>query len=252
MRFPPALWLVLALVLPAPAQAAPAFLKDMVRIPAGKFVLGLDSTDQMPSFMSNTTSSQNARPRQTLPLPEFYIDRYEVTYGEFLQFKPKAAYAEGSADHPMRGVTWYEAEAYCFWVGKRLPSEFEWEKAARGSQGLLFVWGNQFSAENGNFSKTPKRVGSFPMDKTPEGVFDLNGNVSEWTGSEYAPYPGSDFKDPLYGKGLRVIRGGAYNKREHGFLEVFATLTFRNPAPPALRSWDTGFRCAYSPAPQKK
>ncbi len=234
------------------ADGEKSVTKNMVRIPAGDFILGLDSTEGMPSFMSNTTSSQNARPQQTVRLSEFFLDPYEVTYGEFIQFKPSATYPEGRVDHPVRGVTWYEAEAFCFWMGKRLPTEFEWEKAARGNGGNVFVWGNQFAMDKGNFGKTVKRVGSFPTDKTVLGVFDLNGNVSEWTGSRYAPYPGSTFKDPNYGKDLKVIRGGAYNKREHGFLKAFATLTFRNPAPPSMRSWDTGFRCAYSIEPAEK
>ncbi len=196
--------------------------------------------------MSDSTSSQNAYPSQTGTSPSFYIDKYEVTYGDFIHFKPKAKYAEGRADHPVRGVSWFEAEAYCFWLNKRLPTEFEWEKAARGPDGLAFVWGNEFSREKGNFGKLVKPIGSFPQDKSVFGLFDMNGNVSEWTSSAYTGYPGATYKDPNYKKKLRVIRGGAYNKREHGFLEVFATLAFRNPAPPGMRSWDTGFRCALS------
>lgn len=220
--------------------------EGMVLIPAGQFIFGADPSSNLSSFMSDTTSSQNASPSQTGNLPSFYLDKYEVTYGDFIRFKPKAKYPDGRVDHPIRGVSWYEAEAYCFWLNKRLPTELEWEKAARGSEGFVFVWGNEFNKEKANFGKAVKRVGSFPEDKSVFGIFDLNGNVSEWTASVYEPYPGSTYKDPNFGKKLRVVRGGAYNKREHGFLQVFATLSFRNPVPPTMRSWDTGFRCALS------
>ncbi len=229
---------------PALADKKTKSPEGMVLVPAGKFIFGSNPSSNLSSFMSDSTSSQNAYPSQAGDLPSFYIDEHEVTYGDFIRFKPKAKYSEGRVDHPIRGVSWYEAEAYCFWLNKRLPTELEWEKAARGAKGRTFVWGNQFDREKGNFGKSVKRVGSFPEDKSEFGLFDMNGNVSEWTASVYAPYPGSTFKDPNFDKKLRVIRGGAYNKREHGFLKVFATLSFRNPVPPTMRSWDTGFRCA--------
>ncbi len=230
----------------AVSETTPPSIENMVLVPGGEFTFGFDPKNKLSSFMSNSTSSQNAQPSQKTTLPSFYIDKFEVTYGDFLQFKPKAIYAEGRVDHPVRGVSWYEAEAYCFWLGKRLPTEFEWEKAARGQDGRPFVWGSEFDRKKANFGKAVKRIGSFPEDVTLSGSLDMNGNVSEWTASEYKGYPDSTYKDPDFDRGLKVIRGGAYNKREHGFLEIFATLSFRNPAPPTLRSWDTGFRCAKS------
>ena len=110
----------------------------------------------------------------------------------------------------------------------------------------------EFERSNANLGKSVLPAGSVPTDKTPEGVYDLNGNVSEWTASWYKPYSGSTFKDPNFGKQFKVIRGGAINKREHGFLKEFATLPFRNFAPPDMRSWDTGFRCAKTPEPDSE
>jgi toxoflavin biosynthesis protein ToxD len=219
---------------------------DMILIPAGAFTLGLNPTEEISSFISDRTSSKNAQPQQEITLNAFYMDIHEVSYGEFLQFKPQARYAEGRLAHPMQGVSWFEADAYCLWLDKRLPTEFEWEKAARGLAGNLYVWGNEFTRENGNFGKTVQPPAKQPRDLSEFGIYELNGNVSEWTSSWYQPYQGSSFEDPNFGKKYRVIRGGAINKREHGFLKEFALLPYRNFAPPKMRSWDTGFRCARS------
>lgn len=218
----------------------------MVLIPAGKFTLGLDAAEQLPAFISDQTTAKNAQPRQEVILEAFFIDTAEVVYGDFMQFKPQAGYAEGQFNHPMRGISWYEADAYCRWLGKRLPSEQEWEKAARGLNGNLYTWGNDFTRENANFGKTPQPPRKFPKDASEFGIYDLNGNVSEWTDSWYLPYPDSKYEDPSYGKKFKVIRGGAFNKREHGFMKEFALLPYRNFTPPEMRSWDTGFRCARS------
>lgn len=219
---------------------------EMILIPAGTFIQGLDPTSELPSFLSDRTSSKNAQPRQEMFLEAFYIDIHEVSYAEFLRFNSQARYPEGRFDQPVRGISWFKADAYCLWLGKRLPTEFEWEKAARGFEGNLYVWGNKFHRENANFGKTVQPGGKHPKDVSAFGVFDLNGNVSEWTASWYEPYKGSAFKDPNYGRKYKVIRGGAINKREHGFLKEFALLPYRNFAPPQMRSWDTGFRCARS------
>ncbi len=219
---------------------------DMVLIPAGPFTMGLEPNDDIPSFVSDRTSSKNAQPQHEITLSAFYIDMHEVRYGEFLRFKPQARYTEGRFANPMQGVSWFEADAYCLWSRKRLPTESEWEKAARGPEGNLYVWGNEFKRENANFGKTVQPPAKQPQDLIKLGVYDLNGNVSEWTASWYQPYQGSSFKDPNFGKKYKVIRGGAINKREHGFLKEFALLPYRNFAPPKMRSWDTGFRCARS------
>ena len=219
---------------------------DMVFVSGEPFILGLDPAGENPSFISDRTSSLNAQPQQEISIDAFFLDIYEVTYGEFLHFKPKISYPEGRLNDPVRGVSWYEADAYCQWLGKRLPTELEWERAARGPQGKRFVWGNEFERKNANFGKTVQPGGKFPKDASAEGVYDLNGNVSEWTDSWYEPYPGSTYKDPNFGKKYRVIRGGAINKREHGFMEEFVLLSYRNFGPPEMRAWDTGFRCARS------
>ncbi len=225
-------------------QPAP---EDMVLIPSGKFTLGIHPGQSAPRFMSERTTGLNAQPQQEYHLDPFYMDRYEVTYEDFMRFKPQAKYTVKHQNEPMRGVSWFEADAYCAWIEKRLPTEFEWEKAARGGDDdRLFVWGQESHNEWANLGKTVQPVGSFKKDLSPAGAFDMIGNVSEWTASWYRPYPDSTHKDENFGEKLKVSRGGGIQKREHGFMQEFITIPYRNPLPPQGRFWDTGFRCALS------
>lgn len=216
----------------------------MVLIPEGEFTLGLDPQSNTLQFMSDKTSALNAQPEQKLFLKAFYIDQYEVSYEKFMKFKPQAKYTIREMNLPVRGVSWYEADAYCHSIGKRLPTEFEWEKSARGYDNRLFVWGNDFNKETANFGKQVEPVTSLKGDVSSYHVWGMNGNVSEWTSSWYQPYPNSSHQDKNYGQKLKVTRGGAIQKREHGFMKEFAMLPYRNVSPPEMRFWDTGFRCA--------
>ncbi|HIC73524.1 MAG TPA: hypothetical protein EYO92_00370, partial [Candidatus Marinimicrobia bacterium] len=175
-----------------------------------------------------------------------YIDQFEVTYEDFMKFKPQAKYPIRQMHLPVSGVSWYEADAYCHWIGKRLPMEYEWEKAARGSDNRLFVWGNNFEKGTANFGKQTQPVNALEGDVSSYNIWGMNGNVSEWTSSWYLPYPDSVLQDKNYGKKFKVTRGGSIHKRKHGFLKQFAMLPYRNISPPEMRFWDTGFRCAKS------
>ena len=219
---------------------------EMVQIPAGDFILGFDPTVEIKPFISENTTGLNAQPKQTLFLDTFFMDQYEITYEDFLKFKPKAKYSTHLINEPVRGVSWFEADSYCLSIGKRLPTEFEWEKAARGSDNRLFVWGNEFNKGNANFSKKVIGIYTKNKDQSIFGVWGMNGNVSEWTSSWYQPYPNSSHQDENYGKKLKVTRGGSYFKRDHGFMKDFVTIPFRNISPLNARFWDTGFRCALS------
>ena len=218
----------------------------MVLIPEGNFSLGLNPQSDLLQFMSDKTSSLNAQPEQEYFLKAFYMDRFEVTYEEFIKFKPNAKYKVRQVNLPVSGVSGYEAEAYCLWAGKRLPTEFEWEKAARGGDNRLFVWGNDFEKGTANFGKQVLPVNSLEGDVSAYGIWGMNGNVSEWTSSWYQPYPDSKHEDVNYGKKFKVTRGGSINKRKHGFMKEFTMIPHRNLLPPNMRFWDTGFRCAKS------
>jgi formylglycine-generating enzyme required for sulfatase activity len=219
---------------------------EMVQIPSGEFTLGFDPSSELIPFMSDKTAGLNAQPSQTLYLESFYIDRYETTYEDFIKYKPLAKYSIRMANEPIRAVNWFESDSYCSSIGKRLPTEFEWEKAARGSDKRLFVWGNVFKKENTNFSKKIISIKMKNKDQSPYGVWGMNGNVSEWTSSWYLPYPNSIHNDENYGEKFKVTRGGAFSKRDHGFMKEFVMIPYRNIAPPSARFWDTGFRCAVS------
>ena len=218
----------------------------MVYVPPGNFILGFGPANYLKQFMSDQTAGRNAQPSQTLNIDGFYIDRFEVTYKQFLLFKPQAKYEDGRQNEPIRGVSWYEADAYCMWIGKRLPTEFEWEKTARGTDDRLFVWGNEFKRENANLGNKVLPVGNLKTDVSPFQVHDMNGNVSEWMANWYQPYPNSEYEDENFGERYKVIRGGAFQKKEHGFMKEFTMLSYRNFSPPDQRFWDTGFRCSKS------
>jgi formylglycine-generating enzyme required for sulfatase activity len=216
---------------------------EMVMVPAGEFTMG---TDKDPHQL------KLAEPAHTVDLPAYEIDVYEVTNGEFAKFQIESDYrAEGdwrdyysigNEDFPVANVTWDDAGAYCEWAGKRLPTEEEWEKAARGTEGLLYPWGPQFDFTKSNVHEYGVRntmeVGSMPEDKSPYGVYDMFGNVAEWTETRLAPYPGGEEVQPeLFRTDYKIVRGSSYAMKGEGMF-----LFSRTAALPKAQ-YGYGFRC---------
>lgn len=170
--------------------------EGMILIPAGEFTMG------------SNIGEMDERPERKVQVPAFYIDRYEVTNAEYARFDPTHIFEPGAEKNAVVGVTWEEANAYANWAGKRLPTEAEWEKAARGTDGRIFPWGNHFvpgivlNHEGG-------RVDAVPNGASPYRVEQMAGNVWEWTADWYRPYPGNEAPSIAYGEKYKVIRGGA-------------------------------------------
>ena len=186
----------------------------MELIPAGKFVYGINKTERdsiIKSLDNPLLQIFNYEfPESKKFLHSYYIDKYEITnkqYGEFLKEtghrKPKywAVRLYNQPDQPVVGIGWDDAEKYAEWAGKRLPSEEEWEKAARGTDGRIWPWGNNSSGDNYNGkshgSYAPLAVGSFPAGASPYGLMDMAGNVYEMTTG-------------IWGSTGKAMRGGSY------------------------------------------
>jgi len=222
----------------------------MITIPAGPFIMGCDG------------GLDDEKPPHEVDLPEYQIDIFEVTNAQFAAFVEATGYQteaeqagsgrtwrdewaeEGEDNHPIVRVSWNDAIVYCEWVGKRLPTEAEWEKAARGAEGFIYPWGNTYEPARANGRDSGLRstvtVGSYGEGASPYGLFDMAGNVREWTADPgYFAYPGNTVPSPYYGDGLRVLRGG-------GWFDDASDLrtTRRNPTSPTAANWDIGFRCA--------
>ncbi len=226
----------------------------MVTIPAGPFTRGSD----------RDAGRTDERPRRTLDLDAFMINTYEVTNHQYLAFiaatghkEPLNVYGHGSladepgiASLPVVQVTWHDASEYCRWAGKRLPTEAEWEKAARGTDARTYPWGNTPPSPHAvNFSRdwvageTLRPVGSLPDGASPYGVHDLSGNAREWVQDWYAVeyYQAAATRNPRGPESglLKVIRGGSW----HSF-EPDIRAAARGKGGFALKTHGTGFRCA--------
>jgi formylglycine-generating enzyme len=221
--------------------------EDMVFIPAGEFLRGYNG------------GGFDEKPEGRVMLAAYWIDRYEVTYGAYKAFvtatghrKPISRYVKhfdklSAPTQPAVYVSWEDADAYCRYRGARLPTEAEWEKAARGVNGLLWPWGNLDklgAANTGNPDpyEYPAPVASFPLDQSPYGVYDMAGNVMEWVADWYqedafrdtSPNP----KGPPTGS-FKVIRGASW-----GTIGKETRLTVRLKMVPDFRDTTIGFRCA--------
>jgi iron(II)-dependent oxidoreductase len=250
-------------------------LTEQVLVPAGPFLMGQDG------------DSEGAAPARTVTLDAFLIDRTEVTNAQYAAFLnengnqneggvPWVDMADdenfltqasgtfqplpGFENHPVIQVSWYGARAYCQAVGRRLPTDAEWEKAARGDDGRGYPWGNTAigcdlaNYWNGNVNGcvgTPVAVGSYSAGASPYGVLDMAGNTWEWTSTLWAhyPYDEEDGREDARQTGLRTVRGGSYDSpaREvrgaqrsginphYGYDDVGLRVVLYNPRTPQTR-----------------
>jgi serine/threonine-protein kinase len=227
----------------------------LVYVPAGSFEMGSgDNVDEMPPH--------------PVTLDAFWIDKTEVTNGEYakcvaakacqpprrITSNLKDLYYGNSryADFPVIWMNWSTAQAYCHWAGRRLPTEAEWEKAARDTDGRTYPWGNNPPDKTLlNFNEVIKDVtqtGSYPVGASPYGALDMAGNVWEWAADWYAvdTYAKSLDHNPLgpHLGTLRILRGGSFRYNARG-----VTTTYRFSKDPTFSSDETGFRCALSSNP---
>ena len=239
---------------PTGAGAPPA---GMVLVPAGAFIMGTHK------------GVGDETPQHTVKLPACYMDACEVTNAEYQAFVKATghrapapvegedqlgdwkagAVVPGRERLPVGYVDWSDAAAYAAWAGKRLPTEEEWEKAARGSDGREYPWRGPWDATKCNFvTDGPTEVGSFPQGVSPCGCLDMAGNVWEWTASYYERYPGNKQQGNAdYGHKYRVLRGGSWADHCMYGVRCYA----RSYGDPANRLPGVGLRCALS-APDVK
>ena len=254
---------------PTPTATTDVFIPgETIYIPAGEFQMGCDSSN------SDEICQSDEQPLHTVYLDAYYMDKYEVTNSLYAQCDAAGDCDPPShnfsnhysdyydnpvyADYPVLYVSWYNADDYCTWAGNRLPTEAEWEKAARGSSDTRkFPWGNtsasctlaNYGGEYGCVGDT-KQVGSYPLGASPYGLMDMAGNLGEWVADwyesdYYSTYPSDGWPSnpagPASGN-YRVGRGGSWNS---------AWTTIRSASRyglyPDVRVTTMGFRCAQSP-----
>jgi formylglycine-generating enzyme required for sulfatase activity len=197
-------------------------------VPAGEFLMG--SVPKHDQVAAKESWANDEQPQHTVILPGYEMACFPVTVAEYACFV-RAGYPEpamwqkqqNKLDHPVIAVTWHDAVAYAAWVAWqageawRLPSEAEWEKAARGTDARIYPWGDAFDQERCNTNesgiKSTTPVGSYPTGASPYGIQDMAGNVWEWTSSRYVPYPYTIpvEREDVHSSESRVLRGGSWS-----------------------------------------
>jgi formylglycine-generating enzyme required for sulfatase activity len=243
---------------PTVIERVKPFEPQMVLIPAGDFLMGSDPSVDQDAY-------DDEQPQHPLSLPDYYLAKTPLTNAQYAAFVQATGHQQpehweggkppkGKEDHPVVNVSWHDAVAYCNWLSEvtgrpyRLPSEAEWEKGARGTDGRLYPWGNQWDAERCNSFEGDKGdttpVGAYPQGASPYGLLDMAGNVWEWTRSvdKSYPYDPDDGRENLEAKGLRVLRGGAF-VNDSGYVRCAS----RYRSSPDGRSRSRGFRVVVSP-----
>ena len=225
------------------AVDSPVDVEEMVLIPAGAVRLGTDDKTDL-------TFGTEADTR-TVFVAAFYIDKYEVTNRQYAEFRAETGHRKpkfwddprlNNPEQPVVGVNWEDAEAYAAWAGKRLPTAGEWEKAARGTDGRLYPWGDTYDPGRGNFddggtmdgntdgyAMHPAPVGNFINGVSPYGLHDMAGNVWEWVAEDKKTY---------------AIRGGSWT---NGAGDTRTTVAYLYPAQCSDHSSSVGFRCVKTP-----
>lgn len=238
---------------PAPSSAGNPSPKTPLKetlIPAGSFTMGSDF------------GFPDEQPVHQVPLEAYYIDTYEVTNAHYAECvatsKCDAPAGSDSVTHgsyygnaefdnyPVIAVSWFNAESYCAWRGARLPTEVEWERAARGPQPRSYPWGEGIDKTFANYNTfvgDTTAVGSYESGKSVEGVYDLAGNVWEWVADWYNIYPGGDpAASSDFGEKYRVMRGGGWQD-----LADSVSATSRGWDEASFVNYHVGFRCARTP-----
>ena len=221
--------------------SAPVDDPNMVYVEGGELIFGADG------------DKEDESPQQTLYVDGFNIDIHPVTCAEYKAFVDATGHRAprnwkegqipaGKEDHPVVWVTWEDATAYAEWAGKRLPTEAEWEKAARGTDGRMYPWGDTFdssksNSREANIGKTSP-VGQFPKGASVYGALDMAGNVWEWTSDWYDGYRGSVYTLERFGSTYKVLRGGSW----FDGADAVRTTT-RNSGKPTFMFSTIGFRC---------
>jgi iron(II)-dependent oxidoreductase len=222
----------------------------MVFINDGEFIMGSNERwdDESPEHINQTGA--------------FYIDLYEVTNRDYKKFvgvtKRKSPHhwaqgniPKGKENHPVTYVSWFDANDYCQWTGKRLPNEQEWEKAARGEDGNIYPWGHFWSLDKSNnpykHSTGTEPIGSYPNGRSVYGLYDMSGNVWEWVDAYYLPHPGNTIPKSEYGKDKRVLKGGSWFDCLSYGCGLSAPTFNRSFFNPEVKNNSFGFRCAKNP-----
>lgn len=210
----------------------PAPPEGMVLVPAGYFIQGSDDPD----------ADDNERPARHVFLPAYYIDRCEVTNAECKQFDSTHTFPSGRENFPVVKCSKADVVRYAAWAGKRLPSGAEWEKAARGEDGRLYPWGNEFDPARANIGGKPGLlpVGSFPDGASPCGALDMCGNAWEWITDTYDDHE----RLGVAGYERGIIRGGAYS-----YSPFQGRATYLGFESEDLVCGDLGFRCVVDAVP---